>query len=734
MSTIEIVNRNGEVVDLAALAKERENDGGGPFGEELRRRAAGMEREEELLAMLAAMDGKWCSRRKKRRVVQACLLGDALPVGWKLIIALRRRGGKFFPYCRRYISPTGEQLASCKEVSSYLQSYFGINDTSILRDSGDVGEHDLHQQRVDSDKPMPINSEDGNCMLDFPNSTIPNACVPNEPEKDDVSVLGIDNLPDVQVSDLYECHPCNVSFDVKDKYLQHLMSSHQKTTRRYRVGSSVGAGVIVRDGKFECQFCHKVFEERRRYLGHVGNHVRGPARRSEVSLGNTRLPCTEQMPANASISRMDALIEIAQSSIQDFSPSNLSNVDEVSLVENSSAMDADFKTERSYSLCINEDESMEGKSLPEELNLQNSPSEICEAYAVETKIEKNSGEDNASSEELNPPCDNLSEISMTDRDIVNNSNACFDDLEMGKGDGKHRCSSEELNIQGKVREISMSDENMTCSSACPKELGMEKDYEEGKTLPEELDPCDWESDGEGNEQSFTFDTTIVPTTATGLHAENTKGNHEWECTAPENNRSAIEPKEMLDVHYLLYNEKPSAMDGAEEMINYPAVAEPELEHAQAYDAKELARAYASSPFDEIFAKETQNISSLDQSLGSVITPEYMKLDEADTQMYNMTGEDFVSLSAISMGFELSAQGGPGLDASIGSQSQFSMDIAHESVTTTVCVWCGAEFCHKVIDIELQPDTVGFMCPACRNKISKQFNDLESNFSLNHHYC
>lgn len=280
----------------------------------------------------------------------------------------------------------------------------------------------------------------------------------------------------------------------------------------------------------------------------------------------------------------------------------------------------------------------------------------------------------------------------------------------------------------------MSDENMTCSSACPKELGMEKDYEEGKTLPEELDPCDWESDGEGNEQSFTFDTTIVPTTATGLHAENTKGNHEWECTAPENNRSAIEPKEMLDVHYLLYNEKPSAMDGAEEMINYPAVAEPELEHAQAYDAKELARAYASSPFDEIFAKETQNISSLDQSLGSVITPEYMKLDEADTQMYNMTGEDFVSLSAISMGFELSAQGGPGLDASIGSQSQFSMDIAHESVTTTVCVWCGAEFCHKVIDIELQPDTVGFMCPACRNKISKQFNDLESNFSLNHHYC
>ena len=128
------------------------------------------------------------------------------------------------------------------------------------------------------------------------------------------------------------------------------------------------------------------------------------------------------------------------------------------------------------------------------------------------------------------------------------------------------------------------------------------------------------------------------------------------------------------------------------------------------------------------------MSGLDQNLGSVITAEYMKLGEADTQMYNaMTGEDFVSLSAISMGFELNTDGGLGFDASVGSQSEFPMDITRDSVTTTVCVWCGAEFCHKVIDIELQPDTVGFMCPHCRNKISKQFNDLESNFSLNHHY-
>lgn len=139
-----------------------------------------------------------------------------------------------------------------------------------------------------------------------------------EHEKE-IELLGIENLAEVQIHDLFECHKCNMTFDEKDTYLQHLLSFHQRTTRRYRLGSSVGDGVILRDGKFECQFCHKVFHERRRYNGHVGIHVRNFVRGIEDSPGLLTLPrrtefaTKQELPTR--ISKMDALIEIAQNSI-----------------------------------------------------------------------------------------------------------------------------------------------------------------------------------------------------------------------------------------------------------------------------------------------------------------------------------------------------------------------------------------------------------------------------------
>lgn len=130
----------------------------------------------------------------------------------------------------------------------------------------------------------------------------------------------MENLAEVQIHDLFECHKCSMTFDEKDSYLQHLLSFHQRTTRRYRLGSSVGDGVIIKDGKYECQFCHKVFMERRRYNGHVGIHVRNYVRRVEelpVPTHQKRIqsPPRGDFPSTSRISKMDALIEIAQSSI-----------------------------------------------------------------------------------------------------------------------------------------------------------------------------------------------------------------------------------------------------------------------------------------------------------------------------------------------------------------------------------------------------------------------------------
>lgn len=94
-----MVNKNGSVVDIVGLGSLED-----PYGEELRRRTEGISANEEaLLGFLRDLGGQWCSRRKKRKIVDADLLGDTLPVGWKLLLGLKRREGRASVYCRRYI-------------------------------------------------------------------------------------------------------------------------------------------------------------------------------------------------------------------------------------------------------------------------------------------------------------------------------------------------------------------------------------------------------------------------------------------------------------------------------------------------------------------------------------------------------------------------------------------------------------------------------------------------------
>ncbi|OVA14222.1 Methyl-CpG DNA binding [Macleaya cordata] len=120
-----VVNRNGVVVDIAGLGNL-----GDPFGPELKRRTVGLETEADLLGYLRGLEGLWGSRRKKRKVVDASDFGDFLPIGWNLLLSLKRKEGRFSLFCRRYISPNGLQFKSCKEVSSYLLSLSGPQDES----------------------------------------------------------------------------------------------------------------------------------------------------------------------------------------------------------------------------------------------------------------------------------------------------------------------------------------------------------------------------------------------------------------------------------------------------------------------------------------------------------------------------------------------------------------------------------------------------------------------------
>lgn len=89
-------------------------------------------------------------------------------------------------------------------------------------------------------------------------------------------VVNAGNLPEDRIGESLCCNKCNITFNDKDEFSQHQSSLHRKNRNKNIV--RITDGVIIKDGKYECQFCHKTFSERHRYNGHVGTHVRFQAK------------------------------------------------------------------------------------------------------------------------------------------------------------------------------------------------------------------------------------------------------------------------------------------------------------------------------------------------------------------------------------------------------------------------------------------------------------------------
>ncbi|CAL0334353.1 unnamed protein product [Lupinus luteus] len=625
---IRIVNKNGVAIDFSALAVAED-----PYAEELRRRTEGLKSEEELLGFLRDLEGQWGSTRKKRKIVDAASFGDVLPRGWKLLLGLKRKGGRAWIYCRRYLSPSGQQFLSCKEVSSYLQSLSGHSDTQLqisLRSENMLQEH---THMVTTENYAGFTLEDENQLqIVVANSDVPCLSVSNERSKE-VALLGFDNLADVQIHDLFECHKCNLSFDEKDTYLQHLLSVHQRTTRRYRLGSSVGDGVIIKDGKFECQFCHKVFQERRRYNGHVGIHVRNYVRKVEDSPGLVNVQRSDNSPVredrHSRISKMDALIEIAQNSIMEPHVSSELSLIIPDLEISVDNLDQDINMEspngeQRMKYCLT------GKNVVQDLNQQDYPDLLGEGEVEEIDV------DNQVIDAKMVTC-----LDNTGLFSVNEQNVNASDIFMGKDDL-------ELTV-------------------------------------EEFDQ--YGSDLERVSQSPLFHLSgnhMIPESEKNENSGCTNAKWQFKLDGDSRNKSELN----------------IGLDGCMDVpvsINVQSTMMPaSLENAlHSRDSKQ-----------------------------SISTKQY--LDEIGLQYNFVSGQN--SLSLLDVTTELAndtvMEGMHSSPVNFESQ-EVTINMGGRNQLTAVCVWCGIDFTHDAVDSEIQPGSVGFMCPACKGKISGEINVLDS---------
>ncbi|KAH6756761.1 hypothetical protein C2S53_000851 [Perilla frutescens var. hirtella] len=383
----EVLNSDGVAVDLAALGAVEH-----PYWEEIRHRTEGLLTEEELLGFLKGLNGKWGSRRKKKRIVEASEFGSKLPVGWKLLLSVKKKNGHVWLYCRRYISnnysfriiyytqgmvgmmewngngitfphpfpflwllcrtaessrgptcaaqssrrgveekrwrfnqrctaltprcetpqggpphrpsevwisdkmaeaapqmrfftasprglisgtmnlPSGLHFVSCKGVSSYLLSLHGVHDPnpfSSARYNDIVNDADqLTSVTLATEDDSEIENLVSRASLPHMDSAAGNHEIQ--------VVVNAGNLPEDRIGESLCCNKCNITFNDKDEFMQHQSSLHRKNRNKNVI--RITDGVIIKDGKYECQFCHKTFNERHRYNGHVGTHVRFQAK------------------------------------------------------------------------------------------------------------------------------------------------------------------------------------------------------------------------------------------------------------------------------------------------------------------------------------------------------------------------------------------------------------------------------------------------------------------------
>lgn len=119
--------------------------------------------------------------------------------------------------------------------------------------------------------------------------------------------------------------------------------------------------------------------------------------------------------------------------------------------------------------------------------------------------------------------------------------------------------------------------------------------------------------------------------------------------------------------------------------------------------------------------------AIDQSHDKVTGFEELRLEEIEQLKFSF-GQEPISLSEVPLNLGNNTEMEGVYGASVQFESDAVIDMAGRQQLTTVCVWCGVEFSHEAVDTEIQSDSVGYMCPACKAKISGQLNVFDGDCS------
>lgn len=132
--------------------------------------------------------------------------------------------------------------------------------------------------------------------------------------------------------------------------------------------------------------------------------------------------------------------------------------------------------------------------------------------------------------------------------------------------------------------------------------------------------------------------------------------------------------------------------------------------------------------------QEEQLFPIEQRHGNVTGFEELRLEEIEPLKYSFAdGQESDSLQEVPIELANNAD----MEGAFGSSVQYEseemmLDMAATHQLSTVCVWCGIEFNHEAVDSEIQSDSVGFICPTCKAKISGQVNVLDNGSPVNSH--